>query len=201
MKKMLAAAALLLALGLAGAADAQTQGTAASRLRFARAMCTTGPCNPFFNFRSGSSQIKRALQPKPITNRKFGRMRLDGVTSIGPPLPASLDGVVSGRVIYGSDPDLDCSAAGSDSTQVIGTSSLSCSAGGLGAVKCRGDLVFNAGFLDDPNCTDVQVYVQDLVVEVYEDGGVGVDANRLAQSGALILGRTPGCNSGGAGCP
>ncbi len=201
MRKLLAAVALLLVAGLSGAAEAQINGTASSRVRFARAMCTTGPCNPSFNFRSGSAQVKRARQPKPITNRKFGRMRLDGVTSSGPPLPASLDGVVSGRVIYDVDPDTDCALASTESTQVIGTSSMTCQPSGLGAVKCRGDLVFVAGFLDDPNCTDVQVYVQDLSMEVYEDGGVGVDGSRLAQNGALVLGNTPDCNSGGAGCP
>jgi len=201
MRKMLAAIAVLLALGLAGTADAQTKGTAVSRLRFARAICTTGPCNPFFNFRAGSIQVKRAKQPRPLTDRIFGRMRIDGLTSVGPPLPASLDGVVTGRLIYGSDPDTDCAAAGSDTVQVIGTSSLSCSPGGLGAVKCRGDMVLNSGVLDDPNCTDVQVYAQDMVFEVYEDGGAGMDASRIASSGALILGRTPDCNSGGSGCP
>lgn len=201
MAKLLAAVVLLLAVGLADSSQAQTKGTATSRMRFVRAMCTTGPCDPSFNFRAGSVQIKRAKQPKPLTNRKFGRMRLDGVTSVGPPLPASLDGVLTGRVVYDTDPDTDCSVAGTESTQVIGTSSLTCTPGGVGAVKCRGDLVFSAGVLDDPSCTDVQVYVQDLVAEVYEDGAVGVDANRVAQGGALVLGRTPDCNSGGPGCP
>jgi len=201
MKYTLAAVAVLLALGLAGVTEAQTKGTAVSRLRFARAICTTGPCNASFNFRAGSIQVKRAKQPRPLTDRKFGRMRIDGLTSTGPPLPASLDGVVTGRLIYDTDPDTDCAAAGSDTLQVIGTSSLSCQAGGLGAVKCRGDIVFNAGVLDDPNCTDVQVYAQDLVFDVYEDGGVGVDTSRIARGGALVLGTTPDCNSGGSGCP
>lgn len=201
MRKLAVAAALAFALGFVGAVEAQTKGTASSRVRFARAMCTTGPCNPSFNFRGGSAQLKRTKQPKPLVNRKFGRMRLDGVTSSGPPLPASLDGVLTGRVIFGSDPDTDCAAAGTDMTLPIGTSSMSCSPGGVGAVKCRGDLVFLSGILDDPNCTDVQVYMQDLVVEIYEDNQVGVETSRIAESGAVILGRTPDCNSGGAGCP
>jgi hypothetical protein len=201
MRNMLAAVAALLALGLAATADAQTKGTAVSRLRFARAICTTGPCNPFFNFRAGSIQIKRAKQPRPLTDRIFGRMRVDGLTSSGPPLPASLDGVVTARLIYDTDPDSDCVAAGTDTVQAIGTSSLNCTPGGLGAVQCRGDIVFNAGVLDDPNCTDVQVYAQDMTFDVYEDGGVGVDASRIARGGAVILGQTPDCNSGGSGCP
>ncbi len=181
---------------------AQQKGTATSRLRMARAMCTTGPCNPNFNFRSGSAQFKRLKQPKPMTDREIGRLRLDGVSSSGPALPASLDGVVTARVNYDTtDPDADCASVGADTTKVIATSSLSCKQKGATAVSCRGDMVLSTGVLDDPDCTDVQLFVTDVVVEVFEDGGVGDDTKKIAQNGALVTGKTPDCNSGGSGCP
>lgn len=181
---------------------AQTKGTATSRLRMARAMCTTGPCNPFFNFRAGSSQFKRLKQPKPLSRREIGKMRLDGLFSSGPALPASLDGVVTARLNYdAADPDADCAAAGSDTVQVIATSSLSCRQKGVTTASCRGDIVLSNGVLDDPDCTDVQLFITDVVVEVFEDGGVGDDTKKIAQNGALVVGKTPDCNSGGAGCP
>jgi hypothetical protein len=62
-------------------------------------------------------------------------------------------------------------------------------------------MVLANGVLDDPDCTDVQLYISEVVVEVYEDGGVGVDAQKIAQNGALVVGKTPDCDSGGSGCP
>ncbi len=196
------AAAVLLVFSWAEPTFAQEKGTATSRLRMARAMCTTGPCNPSFNFRSGSAQFKRLKQPKPMTDREIGRLRLDGVSSSGPALPASLDGVVTARVNYDTtDPDSDCASVGSDTTQVIATSSLSCRQKGAFAVSCRGDMVLANGVLDDPDCTDVQLFISEVVVEVYEDGGVGDDVQKIAQNGALVVGKTPDCDSGGSGCP
>lgn len=196
------ATAALVVFAWSGTAEAQNKGTATARMRMARAMCTTGPCNPAFNFRAGSVQFKRLKQPKPMTKRDYGRLRLDGISSSGPPLPASLDGVVTARVNYdGVDPDTDCAFTGDDGVQVIGTSSLSCTSGGPGTTSCRGDIVLPAGFLDTDDCTDVQVFITDVVVEVFEDGGVGDDSQKIAQNGALMTGATPDCNSGGAGCP
>lgn len=182
---------------------AQGKGTATARLRMARAMCATGPCNPLFNFRAGSAQFKRLKQPKPLTRRSVGRIRLDGVTRTSPGgLPTLLDGVVTARVNFDPiDPDGDCAAVGSDTTQVIATSSMSCSQKGAAAVSCRGDIVLSAGTLDDPDCTDVQQYFSDVVVEVYEDGGTGDDTKKIARNGILMTGKTPDCESGGAGCP
>lgn len=202
MKLLGAAAAALLFLASAEPGLAQGKGTATARVRMARAMCTTGPCNPSYNFRSGSAQFQRLKQPRPLTDRDIGRLRLDGISSSGPPLPASLDGVVTALVSYDNvDPDADCAATGSQGTQVIGTSSLSCQSGGPTTTSCRGDIVLSNGVLDDPDCTDVQLYVTNILVEIYEDGGVGDDTRRIAQNGALMTGKTPDCNSGGAGCP
>lgn len=185
-----------------GSADAQQKGTATSRLRMVRAICTTGPCAPSFNFKTGSAQFKRVKQPKPMTDREIGRLRLDGVSTTGPMLPASLDGVVTARVNYATtDPDADCGSVGGDTTQVIGTSSLSCQQKGATTVSCRGDIVLSTGVLDDPDCTDVQVFISEVLVEVFEDGGVGDDAQKLAQNGVHAIGKTPDCDSGGAGCP
>ncbi len=196
------AVAFLMLVYAADPAPAQTKGTGASRVRLARAMCTTGPCNPSFNFRGGSVLFRRLKQPKPMANREIGRIRLDGVSSSGPPLPASLDGVVTARVNFdATDPDVDCASVGGDTTQVIATSSLSCKQKGATSVSCRGDMVLSNGVLDDPDCTDVQLYVTEVVVEVYEDGGAGTDTKKIAQNGALVTGKTPDCDSGGSGCP
>ncbi len=192
----------VLVLVIAGPVSAQLKGTATSRVRMVRAICTTGPCAPAFNFRTGSTQIKKLRQPKPMTDRDIGRMRLDGVSTTGPSLPASLDGQITARVNYDTvDPDSDCVAVGTDVTQVIATSSLSCTQKGSTTTSCRGDVVLVSGVLDDPDCTDVQVFISDLLVEVFEDGGVGDDAQKLAQNGILGIGKTPDCDSGGAGCP
>ncbi len=181
----------------------QSKGTATVRVRMARAICTTGPCNPFFNFRAGSAQFKRMKQSKVLTRRSVGRLRLDGVSSTAPSgLPTSLDGLVTARVNYAPvDPDSDCAAVGSDSTFPIATSSLSCRQRGATTVSCRGDIVLEAGVLDDPDCTDVQQTFSDVVVEVFEDGGVGDDSKKIAQDGILMTGKTPDCDSGGSGCP
>ena len=162
----------------------------------------TGPCNPAYDFRAGSAQFKRLKQPRPLTRREIGKLRLDGVSFTGPGLPSTLDGVVTARVNYdGVDPDSDCASVGGDSTFVVATSSLACSQGGSTTTSCRGDMVLSSGFLDDPNCTDVQVYISDIVVEVFEDGGAGVNTQKIARNGALLTGKTPDCDSGGAGCP
>jgi hypothetical protein len=70
-----------------------------------------------------------------------------------------------------------------------------------GNTKCRGDFVLSAGFLEDPDCTDVTVTIQDISIEVYESGGVGTDEKRIAEAGSFALGSAPDCDSGGKGCP
>jgi len=196
-----AVGALLLFLW-AGPVTAQERGTSTVRLAMATAMCTTGPCAPAFNFRGGFTAFKKPRQPKLLTRREIGVMRLDGVSSSGPPLPTSLDGVVTARVVFSStDPDSDCGDTGSDSVQTIATSSLKCRQKGPSSTSCRGTLVLGGAVFNDPDCTDVRVFLTDVVTEVYEDGGVGDDSKKIAQNGALMTGKTPDCNSGGPGCP
>ena len=187
---------------LAEPATAQIKGTPASRYRMAIAMCTTGPCNPSYNFKGGTILFKKIRQPKPLTRREIGRIRVDGVSSTGPPLPTSLDGVVTARVNYGPmDPDGDCAGIGTDTTQVVATSSMFCTQKSATSTSCRGEVVVVPGILDDINCTDTQLYLSEILVEVYEDGGVGNDAQKIAQNGILATGKSPDCNSGGQGCP
>jgi hypothetical protein len=52
-----------------------------------------------------------------------------------------------------------------------------------------------------PACSDVTQVIQDLSVEVYEGGFVGVPEHLIAVFGMNILGKSPDCASGGAGCP
>ncbi len=187
---------------LAEPATAQIKGTPASRYRMARAMCTTGACNPFYNFKGGSALFKKIKQPKPLTRREIGRLRVDGVSSNGPALPTSLDGVVTARVNYGPvDPDADCAGIGTDVTQVVATSSMFCTQKSATSTSCRGEIVLVPGVLDDINCTDTQLYMSEILVEVFEDGGVGNDAKKIAQNGILATGKSPDCDSGGSGCP
>ncbi len=181
---------------------AQEKGTASVRLAMARAMCTTGPCAPAYNFRTGFVQFKKQKQPRPLTRREVGVLRLDGVSSTGPPLPTVLDGVVSARVNFATtDPDADCADTGADLTQVVATSTMNCRTKGPTSSSCRGKLVLSPGVFSDPNCTDVQVFLSDIVVEIFENGGVGDDTKKIARNGALVIGKTPDCNSGGSGCP
>jgi hypothetical protein len=192
----------LLLCAWAGTGVAQVRGTGSVRLAMAQAMCTTGPCSPAFNFRGGHVAFKKLKQPKPLVRREIGLLRLDGLYSAGPPLPTDLDGVVTARVNYAAiDPDSDCVAAGSDTTQTIATSSMTCRQRSATTASCRGAVVLVPGVFSDPNCTDVQVFLSDVVVEVFEDDGVGDESKRLARNGALMTGKTPDCDSGGSGCP
>src|SRR5260221_9698498 len=91
MRKLLGAALALALLVGAHAASAQTRNTATSRLRMVRAYCTTGPCDQFFTFQSGSALIRRAKQPRLVTNRKFGKVRINSLQRLrAAPLPGSL---------------------------------------------------------------------------------------------------------------
>lgn len=183
-------------------AAAQQRGTAGARMAMARAMCTTGPCAPQYNFRSGFAQFKRLRQPRLVGRRDIGTVRLDRVWTSGPPLPTALSGTLTGRINYATfDPDANCPLVGSDSTQEIATSSLFCQQSGPTWTSCRGRIILNSDVMNDPNCTDVQVFLSGLTVEIYEAGGVGDDSKMIARNGALVIGRTPDCNSGGAGCP
>ena len=193
------AVALSMVVGV-GAASAQTRNTATHRMRMVRAHCTTGPCDPFFTFQGGSTLIKRGKQPRLVTNRKIGKIRLNSVQSLGgPPIPLSLDARLSGTIFYGSDTGAACPLANTVVTGPFATSTMTCAFGPAGDANCSGNIFFIN--FTDPECSDVAQVIQDIDIEIYEGGFVGVPTRKLATAGMNILGRSPDCASGGAGCP
>jgi hypothetical protein len=104
MRTLLAAGITAAALLVVTGAAAQTRNTATSRVRLAQAYCTTGPCDPFFTFTGGAALIKRAKQPKLVSNRKFGNIRISSLQRLdGPLIPPFLEAQVSGTIFYGQD--------------------------------------------------------------------------------------------------
>jgi hypothetical protein len=200
MRIFLAAAAALAVGVFAYAAEAQTAGTTTSRIRLVRAQCTTGPCAPQFDFKRGDVQIRRVKNPKPVADRRFGKISIVGLDTGLNPFPPFLAAQATGRQVFGSDPDGDCPLANTQSTGVFAeATSLACNVSAFNLGRCRGPLSFLT--LLDARCTDVRRTIEDIRVEVYEGGFVG-DPNRLiATNGVAILGKVPDCNSGGSGCP
>src|SRR5215813_657196 len=200
MKKPVVALLAAAVVVCAGSAFGQTRNTATSRLRLVRAYCTTGPCDPFYTFAGGSALIRRVKQPKPVTNRKFGKIRVNSLQALGPPpLPNTLDVEVSGTIFYGSDLNAVCPLANTVVTGPFGTSTMNCVPGAAGDAMCSGNLFFIN--FTAPACSDVPQVIQDIDVSVYEGGSIGIPTKRIATFGMNILGRTPDCASGGAGCP
>lgn len=200
MRKLLGVAIglALCAVVYAPAASAQEVATASTRVRMVRAFCTTGPCAPGINFASGAALLRRIKQPKPLSKRKIGRLHLHGVDAAV--LPGSLEARMTARFVWDTtDPDGDCPDVGTDTNEVLATSSMYCKPNGLVAT-CGGDLLTPVG-LFDPRCTDVRLTLLDLNVEVYEFGQVGVETSLIAVPGLGIVGRSPDCSSGGSGCP
>jgi hypothetical protein len=202
MKKLLGLAVASAVLLSAYGADAQTRNTATSRQRLVRAHCTTGPCNPFFTFQGGAALIKRAKQPKLVTNRKLGKVRITGLQRVGvmgPVIPASLDARLTGTIYYGDDLNAACPLANTVVNTEFAGSSMGCTVSIDGTANCGGTIFF-ADFTE-PECSDVSQVIQDVRVEVYEFGFVGVPERLIATGGMNILGKSPDCASGGVGCP
>jgi hypothetical protein len=206
MKRLFFAAALVLAVLSTGAAQAQIKGTTAARLRLVRAQCTTGPCAPQFDFRRGDVQLRKVKNPKPVGDRRFGRVSIIGLDAGLNPLPQTVDVQVSGRQTFDNDPDSDCVLANTTVTGIFGTSSANCNVSAFNLGRCRGDLFFTAippfvsPFLA-PQCSDVRRTIEDISIEIYEGGFAGDPAHLIATTGIMILGKSPDCNSGGSGCP
>ncbi len=200
MIKLLGAATALVVLTGVAAVDAQTRNTSTSRLRMVRAHCTTGPCNPFFTFQGGATLIKRAKQPKLVSNRKLGNVRINALQRLGgPPIPPFLDARLSGTIFYGQDANAACALANTVVSGSFATSTMTCTVGAAGDANCKGNLFFTN--FTDPECSDVAQTIQDVAIEIFEGGFVGVPERRVAQAGMNILGKSPDCASGGAGCP
>jgi hypothetical protein len=200
MRKLLGAA-LALAVLLGGhTASAQTRDTASSRLRLIRAYCTTGPCDPFFTFQGGSTLIKRGKQPKLVTNRKIGKVHVNSLQRLGgPPIPGALEAQLSGTIFYGQDFNAVCPFANTVVAGPFATSTMNCVIGAAGDANCSGSLFFTN--FTPAACSDVSQVIQDLSIEVYEQGFVGVPEHLIGIFGMNILGKSPDCASGGAGCP
>lgn len=191
------AAAVLCAVS---AADAQTRNTATSRMRMIRAYCTTGPCDPFFTFQGGATLIKRVKQPKLVSNRKLGNVRINALQRLGgPAIPPFLEAQLSGTVFYGPDLNAACPLANTVVPGPFATSTMTCTISAAGDANCKGNLFFTD--FTAAACSDVAQTIQDLSIEIYEAGFVGVPERRIAVSGINILGKSPDCASGGAGCP
>jgi hypothetical protein len=184
----------------AGTASAQTKNTATSRVRMVQAHCTNGPCDPFFTFQGGSTLIRRVRQPKLVTNLKLGKVRINQLQALGAePIPTALEAEVTGTIHYGSDLNAVCPLANTSVSGPFATSTLACVVGASGAANCNGTLFFID--FTPPACSDVTQVIQDMNVDIYEGGFVGVPERRVATDGINILGRTPDCASGGSGCP
>lgn len=202
MKQLIGLVVALAVVLSAHVVSAQTRSTSASRLRMVRAHCTTGPCNPFFTFQGGATLIKRAKQPRMVTNKKLGKVRvttLQRIGVIGPAIPAFLDARLSGTIFYGSDLDAVCPLANTVVSGEFASSTMACFVALNGTANCGGTLFFNN--LTAPQCSDVAQVIQDLDIKVYEGGFVGVPERLVATGGMNILGKSPDCASGGAGCP
>jgi len=200
MRKFVGTALAAVVLVGVGTASAQTRNTAFSRLRMVRAQCTTGPCDPFFTFGGGSALIRRAKQPKMVTNKKLGKVRILELQALGPPsIPASLDASVSGTIWYGDDFNAVCPLANTIVSGEFATSTMNCVLAVDGNAKCSGDLFFTN--FTPPACSDVSQVIQNVTVEIYEGGGVGTPEKRIANFGINIIGKLPDCASGGSGCP
>lgn len=200
MKTLLAATLVTGAVLMVATAEAQTRNTATSRFRMAQAYCTTGPCDPWYTFQGGSALIKRAKQPKLVSNRKLGNIRITALQRLGgPPIPTFLEAQLSGTIHYGQDLNAACPLANTVVSGPFATSTMTCAVSVSGDATCKGNLFFID--FTDPPCSDVSQNIQNLQIEVYEGGFVGVPTRRIAAAGINILGKTPDCASGGAGCP
>jgi hypothetical protein len=180
-------------------AEAQQTGTTASRIRLVQAQCTTGPCTPGFAFKRGDVNLRRVKNPKPVGDRRFGKVSIGSLDVGLGVFPTTMEAQISGRRVWGTDPDGDCPQANSESTGLFGTSLMTCTLAAFNLGRCRGDLFFTT--LLDPRCSDVRQTFQDIQVGVYEAGFAGDPTHLIATAGVAILGKMPDCNSGGSGCP
>jgi hypothetical protein len=180
---------------------AQTKATTGYMARLVPGQCLSGgvpaPCNASgITFSRGEVHLSKLKQSQLATSTFIGRVFLQDVS----PPQTQLDARLSALLSYGRDPDGTCPLA---NTQVTAspwaTSSMVCMPASSG-VSCRGDLQLTA--LIASGCTDVDVVVEDVTLEVYESGFAGDPTHLIARDGQTIIGRIPDCDSGGSGgCP
>lgn len=200
MRTVVVAVAGCAVLGLcASSALGQTRGTAAYVARLVPDMCGSSPCNAArISFERGEIHIPKLKAADLVFNSSIGRIVLQNVI---PPQPG-LQARVTATLSYGSDRDLDCPHANSRVTlSPWATSSLVCPPPVFGFyTPCRGELRVAA--LTPPECAGVDVVVEDISVDVYQDGFAGDPTRRIAHDGIATGGQSPDCNSGGTGgCP
>lgn len=177
----------------------QTRGTAGYITRLVPELCGSIPCNASgISFTRGEARLTKLKAADLVFNSKVGRVVLQQVIPPQPGLQAQLTATLS----YGADPNGNCPQANS---QVVvspwATSTLICPPPGFGFFQpCRGDLHVTA--VTPPDCSDVDVIVENITAEVYESGFVGDPTRRVARDGLASGGLSPDCNSGGSGgCP
>lgn len=184
-------------------ARAQTKGAGSYMARLVPAQCLSGgtpmSCNVSgITFGRGQVKLSNLKQSQLTVSTSIGSVGLQEVTPAQERLDARLSAVLS----YGPDPDANCPLA---KTQVVATpwatSSMVCLPGfSLFTTGCRGELHLTS--LAPPECSDVDVIVEDFSVEVYESGFAGDSTRLIARDGQAIGGRSPDCDSGGSGgCP
>jgi len=200
MRTILVVAACGLVLGVCQpSASAQSKGTSGYVARLVPELCGALPCNVSgISFTRGEAHLKGLSQSELVYNSKIGRIVLQDVV----PPPTGLQAQLSATLSYGADPNGDCPQANSQVTvSPWATSSLTCVPTGFGFfAPCRGDLYMTA--VTPPECTDVDVIVENIGAEVYESGFLGDPTHRIARDGLARGGLTPDCQSGGpGGCP
>jgi len=180
-------------------AIAQTKGASGYIARLVPELCGALPCNVSgINFTRGEARLSSLKQSDLVFNSKIGRVVLHEVV----PPPKGLQAQLSATLSYGADPNGNCPQANSQVTiSPWATSSLTCIPPPFSFfAPCKGDLHVTA--ITAPECTDVNVIVENITAEVYESGFVGDPTRRVALDGLARSGRSPDCNSGGVGgCP
>jgi hypothetical protein len=107
-----------------------------------------------------------------------------------PGIPPFLEAQVSGTIIYGEDHSAFCSLANSIvANTTFATSTVNCVVGADGSARCTGTLFFVD--LTAPECSDVDVHIQNPRIDVYEGGFGGVPERRIATSGGARRGTLP----------
>jgi hypothetical protein len=199
MRTVLIAAACSVALGVCSSAIAQTRGTSRYVTRLVPELCGGAPCNVSgITFTRGEVRLDPLKQSDLMFTTSIGRVALRAVS----PPQTGLQARLSATLSYGPDPNLDCPEANS---QVVvnpwATSSLTCIPAGFAFwAPCAGEVRLTS--VTAPECADVDVIVENIAAEVYENGFVGDLTHRIARDGLAIGGRSPDCDSGGVGgCP
>lgn len=177
---------------------ATSGGARRGKLPLIQAYCTTGPCDPRFTFMRGRMKTAKGRRPS-LSPEKWNasQIRIDKLQGVE--ISPSLEARLSGTIVFGNDPSASCPLANTVSSGPFATATMTCRTAGNGNGDCAGHpALINP---PPPACADVEHTIQNLEVEVYEGGFIGVEERRIASGGIQVLGKSPDCASGGAGCP